>query len=79
MNPIKLVAQLDRITTTRDGGGKLTLEFGADSLSAIHELQTLNGTGDTNLMVVIVPFEERIASHENPFEEWVANLNQLKK
>lgn len=58
MEPIKLIVQLDSIRSTRDGGGKLTLEFGADSLQEIHRLQLLNGSGDTSLAVVIVPYTE---------------------
>lgn len=58
MQPIKLTCQLSRVVTTKDGGGKLTLEFGHDSIEAVHQLQLLNGIGEVNLAVVIVPFED---------------------
>lgn len=56
--PIKLVAVLERVSTSRDGGTKITLVCGADSLSAIQELQTLNAEADVCLALAIVPFEK---------------------
>jgi hypothetical protein len=57
LEPVKLIVQLDTIRTTKDGGGKITFEFGADALEEIHKLQILNGSGDTNLALAIVPME----------------------
>lgn len=42
----------------RDGGGKLTVEFGKESIEAINELSKLNSQGDINLAAVFVPFDE---------------------
>lgn len=58
MLPIKLTVQLFRIISNRDGGGRILLDFGSDSLEAIQQLQTLNAKGDINLAAVFVPFEE---------------------
>lgn len=57
MDPIKLIVQLDSVRTTKDGGSKIVFECGADALEEIHRLQVLNGTGEINLAVVIVPFD----------------------
>lgn len=58
MKPIQFVAQLNSIKTSKDGGGKIILEFGFDSMEAVLELQRLNGEGEINLAIAVVPFEE---------------------
>lgn len=55
--PIKLVVQLFRITFNRDGGGRLQLDFGNESLEAIQELQKHMATGDVNLAAAFVPYD----------------------
>lgn len=58
MKPIKFFGQLYRVSTTKDGGGRITIEFGLDALDAIHEMQKLNAKGDTNFALAVVPFKE---------------------
>lgn len=55
--PIKLTTQLYRIIFNRDGGGRIFLDFGAESLKSIQKLQDLNSEGDVNLATVFVPYE----------------------
>lgn len=52
---IRLTAQLERVVTTKDGGGKITFEFGADSLEAIKQIMTAHGTGEVNFAIALVP------------------------
>lgn len=58
--PVKIIAQLHSVRTTSDGGGKITLEFGYDSLEGVLELQRLNSQGQTSLALAIVPFDNQI-------------------
>lgn len=66
VKPIQIVCQIDRITMLRDGGGKLTVEFGKESIEAINELSRLNAQGDLNLAAAFVPFTEQITDFEMP-------------
>lgn len=56
--PIKLIAELYSVTTTRDGGSKVIFLCGTDSLSAIQAIQNCNAEGDTMFALVAVPFEK---------------------
>ena len=56
MEPIKICAQLYRVTTEKDGGSKIVLECGSESLTSVQKLLALNGSGNVNLAVAIVPF-----------------------
>lgn len=58
MEPIKLIAQLKEIKHTKDGGIRIILDCGADSLIDVQKLEKLNSTGDINLAIAIVPYEE---------------------
>jgi hypothetical protein len=55
MKPIQLVAQLYDIKTKRDGGSRLTLDTGLESLEGIQNLLGFMAHGEMNLHVVIVP------------------------
>lgn len=57
--PIKLIAQLYSVRTTKDGGSKVTFEVGYDSINAILELQKLNATGEINLAIAIIPYDDK--------------------
>lgn len=61
---IKMTCQLYRISTDRDGGGKLILEFGSDSSMAVQELMAVSLNGDTNLAVAIVPIRSNMPINE---------------
>lgn len=54
---IKLIVQLFRVTTNRDGGTRIQFDCGAESLEAIQRIQTLNSQGDVNLALAIVPYD----------------------
>jgi hypothetical protein len=56
--PIKLIVQLERVTTTKDGGSKIVFVCGAESLASIQKIQTLNATGDVSLAIACVPFSD---------------------
>jgi hypothetical protein len=56
MRPLQIIAQLYEVKTKRDGGGRLVLDFGVDSLPDILELQKMNASGDVNLAIAIVPY-----------------------
>jgi hypothetical protein len=56
--PVKLVLQLNNVKTHKDGGGRITFDFGLESLNEIHRLQKINGRGEQNFMVVVVPHNE---------------------
>lgn len=47
--------QFNSCRTVQDGGGKLTLEFGLDSLDAIQKIQAWGCQGATNLIVTVSP------------------------
>jgi hypothetical protein len=53
---IEFCGVLYDVRTKRDGGGRIQIDFGADSLLAVVELQKLNAMGDINLGIAIVPF-----------------------
>lgn len=52
---IRFIGQLYDVRTKRDGGGRITIDFGAESLEQIMELQRANAAGDTNLAFAVVP------------------------
>lgn len=66
MEQCKAVVQLNSITTLKDGGGKITFEFGNESLEEIQKLQRLAGDGEVNFVAVFVPFKEDMDSAD----EW---------
>lgn len=55
MEPIQLSATIYDIKAKRDGGSRITLDCGADSLSGIQSLLGLMANGEMALHVVIVP------------------------
>ncbi len=67
MIPIKLTLQLYSLTIKRDQG-KITFEFGTDSLPGIQALQALNAKGDMNFACALVPFSEKITEDEPTFK-----------
>jgi hypothetical protein len=54
----KLFAQLDNFKTTKDGGSKLTIEFGLESFEEVKKVITWSSQGK-NLVVVITPFKDK--------------------
>lgn len=58
IEPIKLICQLDRVTTTKDGGSKIVFVCGAESLSAIQKIQNANAVGDISFAIAAVPYAE---------------------
>lgn len=54
----QITAQINSIKTLKDGGYRLTLDFGQDSLDAVQKLITWNNSGEANFAVVIVPYRD---------------------
>lgn len=55
---IKFVGQLFEIKSRKDGGSRIVIECGFESMNAILELQKLNGQGETNLAIAVAPFDK---------------------
>jgi hypothetical protein len=51
----QLIAQIDSFKTLKDGGGKLTLAFGLDSLEELKKLLEWSARGEQLFAVVITP------------------------
>lgn len=54
--PIKLIATIDVVRTTSDGGAKITLECGADSMEAVQKIFKFKTQGDVLLAIAVVPY-----------------------
>lgn len=54
-NGCSFQAVLYDVRVKRDGGGRLQLDFGADSLLAIQHLQQCSAAGDVVLQIGVVP------------------------
>ena len=50
-----MTVQLFKITSNKDGGGRIQLDFGADSLEEIHKIQKANGKGGMCFQLALVP------------------------
>ena len=53
---IKLICQLYKVTTTKDGGSRIVLDCGSESLKAVQRIQTLSSLGDVSLAIACVPY-----------------------
>jgi hypothetical protein len=56
--PVRLIAVLNKVSSTRDGGSRITLDCGAESLDAVQKLQRMNADGEVCLAIAIVPFKD---------------------
>jgi len=54
----KIIGQFYSCTLSKDGGGKITFEFSADSLNAIQQVQTWHNKRPGNFAIAIKPLEE---------------------
>lgn len=54
--PIKIIAQLDKIISTRDGGNKITFECGLESLEGVQQIQNLLAHGEISLCLMVYEF-----------------------
>ncbi len=52
-----LVCQFDRLSFNKEGGGKLTLEFGMDSAKEIQKIQDWVSQNEQNLAVAVSPLD----------------------
>ena len=52
---IHMICQLYKVSSTRDGGSRIVLDCGSESLDAVQKIQKLNAMGDVNLALAIVP------------------------
>ena len=53
----QLAVQFDSFRTTKDGGGKITLEFGQDAFAEIQKILEWNTQGHQNYLAVITPYD----------------------
>lgn len=63
--PIKIIAVIDRVTTMKDGGGKITLEFGNDSLTHVQEMQKIAANYNKAFVMVFAPFDKSEVISDN--------------
>lgn len=63
-NGCSFQAVLYDVRVKRDGGGRLQLDFGADSLVAIQHLQQLSASGDVVLQIGVVPVPRGVLGSE---------------
>lgn len=65
-NIAKFVAQFDRLTFSKEGGGKITFEFSQDALKDLQKLQDWNMGGNLNFAIAISPLDFQDAyEHDN--------------
>lgn len=55
----QVTAQLYSVTTKKDGGGRISFDFGLESLKGIHKIQEWNAQGGMNFALAIVPYQEK--------------------
>jgi hypothetical protein len=55
---IKLTGQLFKVSTVKDGGSRIVIDVGYESLTGVQELIKMNGNGEINLAIVIAPYFE---------------------
>lgn len=53
----QLVVQFFSCNLSKDGGGKITFEFGSDSLEAIQRIQTWHNLRPQNFALAIKPLD----------------------
>ncbi len=54
----QLIAQFDSCRLLKDGGGKITFEFGSESLEAIQAIQTWHNQSPRNFAIAVKPLDE---------------------
>jgi len=54
----KITAQLNNFKTLKDGGYRITFDFGMDCLSEAQKILKWNANGEANFALAIVPFNE---------------------
>jgi len=54
----QLVVQFFSCNLSKDGGGKITFEFGAESLEAIQSIQTWHNDKPRNFAIAVKPLDE---------------------
>lgn len=53
----KIVGQLYRVSSNKDGGGRITFDYGAESIEEIHKIIRANSTEGMNFALAIVPYK----------------------
>lgn len=54
--PIILIAQLYKVSTTKDGGSRIVLDCGSESLNAVQKIQRINADGDVSLTWAVMKY-----------------------
>jgi len=66
--PAKIVTQLFKISTNKDGGGRIQFDFGADALREIQKIQNWNGSGGMNFAIAVVPYNDEMRADQKKEE-----------
>jgi hypothetical protein len=53
-----VIGQFDSCRLSKDGGGKITFEFGSESLEAIQLIQTWHNQRPANFAIAVKPINE---------------------
>lgn len=53
--PIKMIVQLYEVKSRKDGGGRLVLEFGAESMAAATDLMKINANQESLFALALMP------------------------
>lgn len=56
--PIKFIAEIDSVGTTRDGGFKVVLIFGANDMEAAQKMMMIKSVENSLLAIAAVPYIE---------------------
>ena len=64
----KFIGTLDKVTSKKDGTGKITFDFGRYSLEEIQKIQLLNGEGEVCFAIMVVPHqgEDGVGDYHEP-------------
>lgn len=52
----EFTGQINKVTTKRDGGGRVELDFGGESIVPIQMIQQLQCQGEVNFAIVMAPW-----------------------
>lgn len=61
----KIIAQLDNFRTTKDGGGKITFEFGLDSMTEIKKILDWSVVNEQSFILAVAPYRDTNSSPIN--------------
>lgn len=57
MDVVNFIVQLCKVQTLKDGGGRISFDYGVDSIKQINQIIEWNGIGETNLAIALSPVQ----------------------